>query len=111
MSELPERLAEIVEDFSLCVGQEKLEYLLEFAEKLPPVPDTIDTSETAGDPVHECMSPVVIYPEWQDGKLLLEIDAEADGVTSLIFSQDGHYLLFGTTAGEIHVYGMPEVER
>lgn len=46
-----------------------------------------------------------------DGELLLELDAEADGVTSLIFSQDGHYLLFGTTAGEIHVYGMPEVER
>lgn len=46
-----------------------------------------------------------------DGELLLELDAEADGVTSLIFSQDGHYLLFATTAGEIHVYGMPEVER
>ena len=45
----------------------------------------------------------------EDGELLLELDAEADGVTSLIFSQDGHYLLFGTTAGEIHVYGMPEV--
>ncbi|MCA9954375.1 MAG: hypothetical protein KC434_06625, partial [Anaerolineales bacterium] len=47
----------------------------------------------------------------EDGELLLELDAEAEGVTSLIFSQDGHYLLFGTTAGEIHVYGMPEVER
>ena len=46
-----------------------------------------------------------------DGEMLQELDAEADGVTSLIFSQDGHYLLFGTTAGEIHVYGMPEVER
>ena len=33
MSELPEKLAEIVEDFSFCEGQEKLEYLLEFAEK------------------------------------------------------------------------------
>ena len=47
----------------------------------------------------------------EDGEMLLELDAETDGVTSLIFSQDGHYLLFGTTAGEIHVYGMPEVER
>ncbi|MCA9918484.1 MAG: hypothetical protein KC445_11060 [Anaerolineales bacterium] len=46
-----------------------------------------------------------------DGELLLELDAAADGVTSLSFSPDGHYLLFGTTAGEIHVYGMPEVER
>ncbi len=47
----------------------------------------------------------------EDGEPLLELHAEADGVTSLIFSQDGHYLLFGTTAGEVHVYGVPEVER
>ncbi|MEZ4594676.1 MAG: hypothetical protein R3D55_26555 [Chloroflexota bacterium] len=46
-----------------------------------------------------------------DGELLQELNAAADGVTSLIFSQDGHYLLFGTTAGAIHVYAMPEVER
>ena len=81
MSELPERLAEIVEDFSLCVGQEKLEYLLEFAEKLPPVPDTIDTSESAGDAVHECMSPVVIYPEWQDGKIFFHFDIPEEAPT------------------------------
>ena len=47
----------------------------------------------------------------EDGELLLELNAEAEGVTSLIFSQDGHYLLFGTTDGEVHIYGMPEVER
>ena len=81
MSDLPERLAEIVEDFSLCVGQEKLEYLLEFAEKLPPVPDTIDTSESAGDAVHECMSPVVIYPEWQDGKIFFHFDIPEEAPT------------------------------
>jgi WD40 repeat protein len=46
-----------------------------------------------------------------DGELLLELDDANDGVTSLIFSQDGHYLLFGTTTGEVLVYGMPEVER
>ncbi|MEI2608355.1 MAG: hypothetical protein V9G20_06960 [Candidatus Promineifilaceae bacterium] len=34
--QLPERLQEIVADFSYCQGQEKLEYLLEYAEKLPP---------------------------------------------------------------------------
>ena len=39
MGDLPPRLAEIVEDFGFCVGQEKLEYLLEFAEALPPLPD------------------------------------------------------------------------
>ncbi|MCA9944500.1 MAG: hypothetical protein KC449_13520, partial [Anaerolineales bacterium] len=44
----------------------------------------------------------------EDGEPLLELDAEAGGVTSLIFSQDGHYLLFATTSGEIHIYGVPQ---
>ena len=69
MSDLPQRLEEIVEDFNLCVGQEKLEYLLEFAEQLPPLPDSIDADGANFDEVHECMSPVFIYPEWQDGKI------------------------------------------
>jgi cysteine desulfuration protein SufE len=81
MSELPQRLEEIVEDFSLCVGREKLEYLLEFSEKLPPVPERIDTSETKADEVHECMSPVFIYPEWQDGKIFYHFDIPEEAPT------------------------------
>ena len=46
----------------------------------------------------------------EDGESLLELESEAAGVTSLIFSQDGHYLLFGTTEGEVHVYGLAKVE-
>ena len=81
MSDLPEKLAEIVEDFSVCVGQEKLEYLLEFAEKLPPVPDYIDTSDANKDEVHECISPVFIFPEWQDGKIFFHFDIPEEAPT------------------------------
>ncbi len=81
MSDLPERLAEIVEDFSLCVGQEKLEYLLEFAEKLPPLPAWVDTSGANMDQVHECVSPVFIYPEWQDGKIFYHFDIPQEAPT------------------------------
>lgn len=81
MSELPQRLEEIVEDFSLCEGQEKLEYLLEFAEKLPPLPDWVDTSAANMDQVHECVSPVFIYPEWQDGKIFFHFDIPQEAPT------------------------------
>lgn len=81
MSDLPEKLEEIVEDFSLCVGREKLEYLLEFAEKLPPVPDHIDTSDANKDEVHECVSPVFIFPEWQDGKIFYHFDIPEEAPT------------------------------
>ncbi len=48
----------------------------------------------------------------EDGVLLQELtnQASTSSITSMIFSPDGHYLLFGTTEGEIHVYGLPEIE-
>ena len=39
MTGLPHKLQAIIEDFRLLEGQEKLEYLLELAERLPPLPD------------------------------------------------------------------------
>ena len=60
---MPQRLQEIIEDFSYCEGQEKLEYLLEFAESLPPLPDWLEGKQAEMDQVHECITPIFIYPE------------------------------------------------
>lgn len=60
---LPEKLEEIVENFQLCQGQEKLEYLLEFAEKLPPLPGWLKDKQPTMDQVHECMTPVFLFAE------------------------------------------------
>ncbi|MCA9973698.1 MAG: SufE family protein [Anaerolineales bacterium] len=80
MSELPEKLAEIVADFSICQGQEKLEYLLQFAESLPPAPekyaDRRDTHQ-----VHECMSPVWIYAEHENGGVVYHFDIPPEAPT------------------------------
>jgi cysteine desulfuration protein SufE len=67
MTNLPEPLQQIVEDFSLLVGQEKLEYLLEFAENLRPLPDWLKNKRDSMDYIHECMTPVFVYAEKQDG--------------------------------------------
>ena len=69
MHEIPDRLQEIVDDFSFCVGQEKLEYLLEFAEKLPPLPEWLHDQRETMDQVHECMTPVFIYAQKDNGRL------------------------------------------
>lgn len=63
MSQLPPKLQEIVEDFGYCEGEEKLEYLLDFAENLPPLPDWLVGKQQDMDQVHECMTPVFIYAE------------------------------------------------
>jgi cysteine desulfuration protein SufE len=65
MTGIPESLQEIVEDFRLLVGQEKLEYLLEFAENLRPLPDWLKSKRDSMDYIHECMTPVFVYAEKQ----------------------------------------------
>lgn len=60
---IPLRLSEIIEDFTLCEGSEKLELLLEFSEKLPPLPEWLSAQRDAMDQVHECMTPVFIHAE------------------------------------------------
>lgn len=81
MSQLPPKLQEIVEDFSYCEGQEKLEYLLELAESLPPLPPQFANERDKMDEVHECMTPVFIYPEWRDGEIFFHFDIPPEGPT------------------------------
>lgn len=78
---LPPRLTEIIEDFSYCVGQEKLEYLLEFAESLPPLPDWLLEKRGDMQPVHECMTPVFVYGEPVDSKMVYYFDAPPESPT------------------------------
>ncbi len=81
MNQLPERLAEIVEDFGFLEGREKLEYLLEFSENLPPLPDWLEGKQADMDQVHECMTPVFIFPEEQDGRIFFHFDIPAESPT------------------------------
>jgi len=81
MSELPPRLQEIVEDFSFCEGQEKLEYLLEFAEALPPLPEQFADKRGDMAQVHECITPVFIYAERENGRLHYHFDIPPEAPT------------------------------
>ena len=92
MNDLPDRLQEIVEDFSFCVGQEKLEYLLQFAEKLPPLPDWLHEKRDTLDQVHECMTPVFVYAQHDNGRLHFHFDIPPEAPTVRGFAallQDG----------------------
>lgn len=82
MSELlPQRLEEIVEDFSFCVGKEKLEYLLQFAENMPPLPAWVEEKKADMDQVHECMTPVFIFAHNEDGRLTYYFDVPEESPT------------------------------
>ena len=81
MNTLPERLREIVEEFALCVGQEKLEHLLYFSESLPPLPGWLAPRRHEMEQVHECLTPVFVYAQLQDGLLTYYFDVPADSPT------------------------------
>jgi cysteine desulfuration protein SufE len=83
MNELPIRLAEIVEDFQLLEGQEKLEYLLELAEALPSLPDWLLEQRGSMEEVHECMTTVFVYAHLKDDgryQFFLDVPKEAPTV-------------------------------
>lgn len=81
MSDLPQRLREIIEDFNYCEGQEKLEYLLEFAESLPPLPKWLDGKQAEMDQVHECITPIFIHPEKKNEGFFFHFDIPPESPT------------------------------
>ena len=82
MSKLPTKLQEIVDDFSYCEGQEKLEYLLQFAESLPPLPAWLEGKQDEMDQVSECMTPVFVFAEKnEDGTLKYHFDIPPESPT------------------------------
>ena len=81
MPDLPQRLQELVEDFSYCQGQEKLEYLLDISESLAALPAWLDSQRDSMDEVHECMTPVFIYADKQDGRLFYHFDVPPESPT------------------------------
>src|SRR6218665_282286 len=55
---LPTRLAEIKEDFLALSAADRLQYLLEFSQNLPPLPEQYTDHPDLLERVEECQSPV-----------------------------------------------------
>jgi cysteine desulfuration protein SufE len=100
MGALPAKLQEIVEDFDYCQGREKLEYLLEFSERLPPLPERYAGKQDLHQ-VHECMSPVFVYAEQEDGRVNYYFDIPPEAPTVRGFASILQQGLSGLRPSEI----------
>jgi cysteine desulfuration protein SufE len=78
---IPARLREIVEDFGWCEGREKLELLLEFSEGMPSLPEWLHDRRDGMEPVPECMTPVFVHAETDDGRMTFYFDVPAESPT------------------------------
>lgn len=77
---LPARLEEIVADFELCEGREKVELLLDYARRFPPFPARL-RSPGGLENVPECATPVQMAAEIQDGRLYYSFDVPEEAPT------------------------------
>jgi cysteine desulfuration protein SufE len=79
--ELPPRLQEIIEDFQYCEGREKIELLIEYSEKMPPLPENLQNHHESMEFVEECMTQVYVSAEETDGGLRFYFDVPIESPT------------------------------
>ncbi len=78
---IPARLAEIIEDFQLAEGREKLDMLLEYSEQLPRLPERFKQQHEGMDHVEECMTPVFVQAELNNGRMSFYFDVPHESPT------------------------------
>lgn len=77
---MPPRLAAIVEEFADADGREKLDLLLEYSDRMPPVPEALRDHRRM-DQVHECASPVFVHAEVLGGVMHFTFDVPPEAPT------------------------------
>lgn len=80
-STLPARLQEIIQDFEFCEGREKIELLIDFSESLPALPEYLAADRAKMEPVPECMTPVFLHADKENGHLIFHFDVPAESPT------------------------------
>jgi cysteine desulfuration protein SufE len=79
---ISERIDQVAGEFAELDARERLELLLEFAEKLAPLPPRYQTERDAGlNRVHECQTPVFLWVEIEDGRVQIHADVAPEAPT------------------------------
>jgi cysteine desulfuration protein SufE len=77
----PPALQEIVEQFREATPRERMEYLLEFSDSLPPLRADLAARRDEMEQVHECQTPVFLFTEIADGKVRFNLDIPPESPT------------------------------
>lgn len=59
----PPALQSVIDEFRSVAPRERMEYLLEYAMSLPPLPARLQTTRDQMEQVHECQTPVFLTTE------------------------------------------------
>lgn len=78
---IPLRLAQIIEDFEISEGREKLELLLEYSGRMPPLNDAQRALHGEFEDVPECMTPVSVFAETENDRMQFYFDIPEESPT------------------------------
>jgi cysteine desulfuration protein SufE len=109
---LRERIDAVAAEFAELEPRERLELLLEFSEKLPPLPARYQAERDAGlNRVHECQTPVFLWAEVDQGQVRIYADAAPEAPTVKGFVSLLVELLSGAAPEEVLALDANLVER
>ncbi|MBP2375250.1 cysteine desulfuration protein SufE [Paeniglutamicibacter psychrophenolicus] len=104
MGEMPQALAEIVEDFQSVTEPERLEMLLDFSEELPELPARLAEHPDLLERVVECQTPLFLNIEVEpagEHKVSLFFSAPPEAPTTRGFASVLHQGLDGLPAAAV----------
>jgi cysteine desulfuration protein SufE len=73
-SEMPPGIQKILTRFATLSPDMVRQALVQYANRLPPLPERFQALDSEAYRVHECQTPVAIYPELKDGRLYFHAD-------------------------------------
>jgi cysteine desulfuration protein SufE len=80
-TEIPEGIRKILKRFETLTPDMTRQALVQYANRLQPLPDRLRDLDRERYAVHECMTPVAIYPEVVDGKMYYYADVPQSAPT------------------------------
>ena len=98
LTRLRPELAEVVHDFEETPAEFRLELLLEYADRLPPMPERL---KPVAEPVPECQTPLALAVEFEEGRCRLYFDAPPEAPTTRAFAGIVARGLDGATPEEV----------